>query len=78
MNCKRLLEEINLYIDDSLERELCEQLEAHLKGCERCRIVLDTTKETITLFRDQDPVEIPSAVRDRLHRIIRSHWNKSR
>jgi predicted anti-sigma-YlaC factor YlaD len=78
MDCKRLLEEMNLYIDGSLEKELCEQLETHLKGCERCRIVLDTTKKTITLFRDQDPVEIPSEVLDRLHRLIRSNWNKSK
>jgi predicted anti-sigma-YlaC factor YlaD len=78
MDCRRLLEEMNLYIDGSLEKELCEQLEAHLKGCERCRIVLDTTRKTITLFCDQDPVEIPSEVRDRLHRLIRSNWNKSK
>ena len=74
MDCRRLLEELNLYIDGSLEKEICEQLEAHLQDCQRCRIVLDTTKKTITLFRDQDPVEIPDLVRARLHQAIRAHW----
>ncbi len=76
MNCGRLLEELNLYIDGSLEKKLCEQLEYHLKDCDRCRVVIDTTRKTITLYRDQDPIEIPSQVRDRLHQAIRSHWKQ--
>jgi predicted anti-sigma-YlaC factor YlaD len=78
MDCRRLLEELNLYIDGSLEKEICEQLEAHLQGCQRCRIVLDTTKKTITLFRDQEQMEIPFAVQERLHQAIRAHWHKSK
>lgn len=78
MDCRRLLEELNLYIDGSLEKEICEQLEAHLQDCQRCRIVLDTTKKTITLFRDQDPVEIPDLVRARLHQAIRAHWRRTK
>ncbi|HVN77610.1 MAG TPA: zf-HC2 domain-containing protein [Terriglobia bacterium] len=78
MDCRRLLEELNLYIDGSLEKEICEQLEAHLQDCQRCRIVLDTIKKTITLFRDQEQVEIPLAVQERLHQAIRTHWHKSK
>ena len=78
MDCRRLLEELNLYIDGSLEKEICEQLEAHLKDCHRCRIVLDTTKKTITLFRDQEQLEIPLAVQERLHQTIRTRWQKSK
>ena len=78
MDCKRLLEELNLYIDDSLEKEICEQLESHLQGCQRCRIVLDTTKKTITLFRDEEQLEIPLEVRERLHQAIRANWHKAK
>ncbi len=76
MDCKRLLEELNLYIDGSLEKEICQQLEAHLHDCPRCRIVLDTTKKTITLFRDEEPLEIPPLVRARLHQAVRAKWRK--
>ncbi len=77
MDCKRILQELNLYIDGELEPEFCRQLETHLTGCERCRIVLDTTRRTIQLYRDQIPVELPRNVKDRLHAILRAHWNKS-
>ena len=77
MDCKHILEELNLYIDGELEQELCRQLEAHLKGCDRCRIVLDTTQRTIQLYRDQTPMELPQGVRDRLQAVLRARWNKT-
>ena len=77
MDCKRMLEEMNLYIDGTLEQELCRQLEAHLKGCEQCRIVLDTTKKTITLYRDHAEIEIPDEIRSRLHQALRRYDRKS-
>jgi anti-sigma factor RsiW len=76
MNCKRILEELNLYIDGELDAELCKQLEAHLKDCERCRIVLDTTKKTIQFYRNETPMELPAGVRERLHDAVRSRWKK--
>lgn len=76
MDCKRMLEEMNLYIDGSLEQKLCSQLETHLKGCEQCRVVFDTTKKTITLYRDQMVLEIPEKIRQRLHQVVREHWKK--
>lgn len=76
MDCKHILEELNLYIDGELEQELCRRLETHLKGCDRCRIVLDTTQRTIQLYRDQVPMELPEDIRDRLHTVLRARWNK--
>ena len=76
MDCKRILQELNLYIDGELERDLCKQLEAHLKDCDRCRIVRDTTKRTIQFYRDQVPMELPALIRNRLHAALRSRWKK--
>jgi anti-sigma factor RsiW len=77
MNCKRLLEDMNLYIDGELDPELCLQLESHLKDCQRCRIVMDTTRKTIELFCDNDLVELPVGVSSRLHQALHAQWNKS-
>jgi anti-sigma factor RsiW len=74
MDCKRILEDLNLYIDGELEQDLCQQLESHLKGCDRCRIVLDTTRKTIDLYCDSAPVELPAGISDRLHQALRSRW----
>jgi anti-sigma factor RsiW len=76
MDCKKMLQELNLYIDGELDPDLCRQLEAHLKDCDRCRIVLDTTKKTIEIYRDQTPMDLPEDVRDRLHALLRSRWRK--
>ena len=76
MDCKKILQELNLYIDGELEKELCQQLEAHLKHCNHCRIVLDTTKKTIEFYRNQTPLDLPKDVRDRLHASLRAQWKK--
>ncbi len=76
MDCKKILEELNLYIDGDLDRDLCERLEAHLKDCERCQIVLDTTKKTIQFYRDQAPLELPADVSERLHSVLRARWKR--
>jgi predicted anti-sigma-YlaC factor YlaD len=76
MDCKKILQELNLYIDGELEEALCQQLQAHLRDCDRCRIVLDTTRKTIEIYRDQTPMDLPVDVRDRLHASLRSRWRK--
>jgi anti-sigma factor RsiW len=76
MGCKRLLEDLNLYLDGELEQDLCQQLEEHLKGCDRCRIVLDTTRKTIDLFCENEPVELPADVSTRLHHALRARFQK--
>ena len=76
MDCKKILQELNLYIDGELDPDLCRQLEAHLKDCDRCRIVLDTTKKTIEIYRDQTPMDLPVDVRNRLHASLKSRWRK--
>jgi predicted anti-sigma-YlaC factor YlaD len=76
MDCKKILQELNLYIDGELEKELCQQLETHLKDCNRCRIILDTTRKTIEFYRDQMPLDLPNEIRDRLHTSLRAQWKK--
>ena len=80
MDCKKILQELNLYIDGELDKDLCLQLETHLKDCDRCRIVLDTTKKTIEIYRGSELYELPDYLRSRLHTAILSkcqHKKKS-
>jgi len=62
------------YIDGELERELCKALEKHLKGCDRCRVVFDTTRKTIEVYRDSEPYPIPAEVHKRLHQALLNRW----
>lgn len=74
MHCKDLLEVLSDFVDGELEESLCSDIEKHLQDCEPCRVVVDTTKRTITLFKDNLPYEIPFEVKDRLQRVLRERW----
>jgi len=76
MHCKDLLEAISDYVDGELDESLCADIEEHLKNCEPCRVVVDTTRKTITIFKENLPYEIPQPVQDRLHRVLRERWKK--
>jgi anti-sigma factor (TIGR02949 family) len=65
--CQRLIGELSNLIDGTISPELCAELEAHLKECKNCRIVVDTTKKTIELYhRDEASVEVPEVLREKL------------
>ena len=51
-NCSDLLKSIGDYLDGDLQPELCIQLEEHIRGCEKCRIVVDTVRKTISLYHE--------------------------
>jgi anti-sigma factor RsiW len=72
--CRRLLGQLNEYVDGELAEELCLALEAHLHGCEDCRVVLDSLTRTVTLYRGlrATPMALPPGVEERLlHRLAR-------
>lgn len=66
MKCEELLQYLSDYIDQELDEELTAEAQEHLATCHNCRVVLDTTQQTIFLFREQGKRTIPAASRQRL------------
>ncbi|RME13864.1 MAG: zf-HC2 domain-containing protein [Ardenticatenia bacterium] len=66
MTCEELLDYLSAYIDNELDEELTAEAQAHLASCHNCRVVLDTTQQTILLFRRQGTRRIPAIRRQRL------------
>lgn len=65
--CKQILGSISDYIDGELQAELCAVLEEHLDGCEDCRIVVNTLRKTLELYKKAAPQSgLPGEVRERL------------
>jgi len=65
--CKQLLGSLSDYIDGELQAELCAELEAHLEGCDNCRVVINTLRKTVELYREtNEPVALPEDMRKRL------------
>jgi anti-sigma factor (TIGR02949 family) len=67
--CNHYLPELSDYLDGELSSELCVELERHMAECEKCRIVVDTTRKTIELYQTAtDSQKAPSEVKERLYK----------
>lgn len=66
MTCEELLQYLSDYIDQNLDEELTAAAREHLATCQNCRVTLDTTQQTIFLFREQGRRTIPAGRRQRL------------
>ena len=68
-NCRHLLGSLSEFVDGTLEDELCAEIQRHMKGCENCRIVVDSLQKTIYLYQvSKEPAVVPEDVRQRLYR----------
>jgi anti-sigma factor RsiW len=68
LTCQNILENLNAYIDGELDPELCADIEAHIKTCNNCRVVVNTLKKTIQLYQVPDnEIKIPPETRQRLY-----------
>ena len=70
--CKALLGSLSDYVDGTLSKELCEELERHLTECQDCRVVVDTLHKTVSLYHESamESAEVPGGVRERLFRVL--------
>ena len=66
ITCEDLLQYLSDYIDNDLDDELTAVAQHHLASCHNCRVVLDSTQQTIFLFREQGKRTIPAERRQRL------------
>ena len=65
--CKQLLGNLSEYIDGDLQAELCAEIEEHLKDCDNCRVVVNTLRKTIELYKETtSEADLPGEVRERL------------
>jgi hypothetical protein len=56
--------------------ELRAELHQHLGRCEHCKVVFDTTRKTIEIYRCHEIYDLPSSLRDRLHAAIMARCKK--
>lgn len=65
--CKHLLSGLSLYVDGEAGEALCAEIEQHMAECENCRIVVDTLRKTVSLYREEISAPVPEDVRHRLY-----------
>lgn len=78
MKCDELLAMLNEYVDGSVDPGVCEAFEKHLAGCNPCQVVVDNIRQTITLYKDGQPYELPAAFHRKLHDVLRQRFTQLR
>lgn len=69
-DCMDLLGDLSRYLDGEAGGTLCAEIESHLESCENCRIVVDTLRKTVYLYRQLAQPSLPGEARERLYRTL--------
>jgi anti-sigma factor RsiW len=66
MTCTQFLHELNDYLDDALDLAMRAELERHLTRCADCRVIRDTTRKIVRVYKGLEPCPIPPQLESRL------------
>jgi anti-sigma factor (TIGR02949 family) len=66
LTCKQFLQELNDYLDPSIDLETKRHLESHVSQCPNCFVVVDTTQKTLQVFKGVDAQQVPEDLKNRL------------
>jgi anti-sigma factor RsiW len=69
-SCHELLDGLSAYIDGEAAAELCAAIQSHMASCEKCRVVVDTLRMTVKLYRKLPGPELAASSRERLYRVL--------
>lgn len=70
MVCKEVIRQLSEYLDGELDPAVVQELTRHLEHCEDCGLVVDTTRKTVELYCNTEPVALPKEVGERLNRFL--------
>jgi anti-sigma factor RsiW len=70
MNCTDFLSQLTDYFDGQISPELLEEVRAHLAECHHCEVVVNTTRQTIQVYKGNEVYEISDDLQERLHSAI--------
>ena len=68
VNCEQVWQEISNYLEDDVDPNLRVAMEAHFRECDRCRSVLEGTRNVIQFYGDERMIDVPLGFGHRLQR----------
>lgn len=66
LTCKQFLQELNEFLDESLDPATRAELQRHVSECPNCWVVYNTTEKTLKVFKGMEPQAVPEPIRSRL------------
>ena len=70
LTCKEFLQELNDYLDSTVDLEVRRRIEAHITECPNCFVILDTCQKTIKVYKGMEPQVLPDDVHTRLMKAV--------
>lgn len=70
MNCTEFLANLTDYFDAKTAATLRVELEQHMADCSHCYVTLNTTRQTIEIYRNEELFELPEAIRTQLQKAV--------
>ena len=70
MTCTDFLSKLTDYFDGHISPDLLEEVREHSAACHHCEVVLDTTRKTIEVYRDNELYTLSIEFQQRLHTAI--------
>lgn len=77
IKCEQVWPEISGYVDGIIGVSLRRRMDLHFKTCQRCKAVLDGTRNLVTLVADKRAFELPAEVSRRLYSQLEAHLQTS-
>lgn len=65
MTCTDFLARMTDYFDGEVPAELLTEIQAHLCECHHCEVLVDTTRQTIQVYRNHQVYELTEEIRER-------------
>jgi hypothetical protein len=82
VKCEQVWREISNYIEAEVDAGLRSAMDAHFQTCQRCRSVLEGTRNVIQLYSDERMIDVPAGFGRRLEkrlaqntRVSGSRWS---
>ena len=75
MTCTDFLSKLTDYFDGEISPDLLSEVRAHSAGCHHCEVVLNTTRQTIEVYRDHELYELSAEFQERLHSVVLAKCN---
>jgi anti-sigma factor (TIGR02949 family) len=66
LTCKQFLQELNDFLDETLDPNTRAELQRHVNECPNCWVVCDTTEKTLKVFKGMEPQAVPKDIEARL------------
>jgi anti-sigma factor RsiW len=76
VTCTDFLSKMTDYFDGKIAPDLLQEVRAHLCECSHCEVVVNTTRQTIEVYRDNEIYEFSPELRERLRSAIMAKCGK--